>query len=130
MTRSIGRGPRRPLLEVIRRAQPAQGRERQDRRRQRELDLAPPPLLDGPRHGHRALALGRLHPVLNARQVGRDPLRDQARVARPVLRLDRQAVLRQGDQLGLGPAAVQPGQGVGRVAPHRLAEHLLALRPV
>ena len=28
----------------------------------------------------------------------------------------RQAVLRQGDQLGLGAAGVEPGQGVGRVA--------------
>ena len=119
-----GRGPRLPLLEVIRRAQPAQGREGQHRRRQPELELAPPPFLDRPRHGHGTLPLGRLHPRLHARQVGRDPLRDQARVARPVLRLDRQAVLRQGDQLGLGPAAVQPGQGVGRVAPHRLAEDL------
>ena len=36
----------------------------------------------------------------------------------------RQAVLGQGDQLGLGPAGVQPGQGVGRVAPRRLAEDL------
>ncbi len=125
------RSLRRPLLEVIRRAQSAQRRERQDRRRQGELDLAPPPLLDGPRDRHRALALGRLHPLLHARQVGRDPLGDQSRVARPVLGLDRQAVLRQGDQLGLGPAAVQPGQGVGRVAPHRLADDLrLAPCPV
>ena len=45
-------------------------------------------------------------------------------VARPVLRLARQAVLRQGDQLGVGPAGVQPGQGVGRVARGRLAEDL------
>ena len=67
-------GPFGPLLEVVRRAQPAQRRERQDRRRQRELDLAPPPLLDRPRHGHGTLALGRLHPLLHARQVGRDPL--------------------------------------------------------
>ena len=103
--------------------------QRQHRRRQGELDLAPPPFLDRLRHGHGTLALGRLHPRLHARQVGRDPLGDQARVARPVLRLDRQAVLRQGDQLGLGPAAVQPRQRVGRVAPHRLAEDLLAPRP-
>ena len=65
-------------------------------------------------------------PLLHARQVGRDPLGHDARVARPVLGLDRQAVLGQGDQLGLGPAAVQPAQGVGRVAARRLAEDLVA----
>ena len=61
------------LLEY-RTLEPAQRRDRQHRGRQRELDLAPPPLLDRPRHGHGPLALGRLHPFLNARQVGRDPL--------------------------------------------------------
>ena len=76
------------------------------------------------RHGHGTLALGRLHPLLHARQVGRDPLGHDAGVARPVLGLDRQAVLGQGDQLGLGPAAVQPRQGVGHVAIGRLAEDL------
>ena len=117
-------GPFGPLLEVIRRAQPAQCGERQHRGRQRELHLSPPPLLDRPRHGHGALALGRLHPLLHARQVGRDPLGHDIGVSRAVLGLDRQAVLGQGDQLALGPAAVQPGQCIGRVAPGRLAEDL------
>ena len=96
----------------------------QDRRRQGELDLPPTPLLDGFGHGHRALALGRLHPLLHARQVGRDPLGDQVRVRRPVLGVDRQTVFRQVDQLGIGPAALQPDQGLGRFAPRRFAEDL------
>ena len=86
--------------------------------------LPPLPLLDRPGHGHGPLALGRLEPLLHARQVGRDPLGHVARVARPVLGLGRQAVLGQRDQLGIGPAAVEPGEGVGGVAPGRLAQDL------
>ena len=86
--------------------------------------LAPPPLLDRPRLGHGPLALGRPQPLLHAGQVGRDPLGHDAGVARPVLRLGGQAVPGQGDQLGVGPAAVEPGQGVGQVAARRLAVDL------
>ena len=95
-----------------------------------ELDLAPPPLLDRPRHRHRSLPLGGLDPLLYAYQVGGHPLGDEAGVPRPVLRLDRDAILGQRDQLGFRTAAVQPGQSVGRLAPHRPADHLCGACPV
>ena len=105
-------GPRLLLLDIIRRAQPGQRCERQHRGRQCKLDLAPPPLFKGLCDRDGTLALGRLHALLHARQVRRDPLGDQARIARPVVGLDRQAILRQGDQLGVGTATVEPGQGL------------------
>ena len=73
------------LLEVIGRAQATEGRERQHRRSQGELDLASPPFLDRCCHGDGTLALGGLDTSLNACQVGRHPLGYQARVARAVL---------------------------------------------
>ena len=84
----------------------------------------PPPFLDGLGDGHGTLALGRLHPLLHARQVGRDPPGHDRGVAGPVRRLEGQAVPGQGDQLALRSAAVQPRQGVGRDARHRLAKDL------
>ena len=111
-------------MQLVGERQAAERRQGQQRRGQPELEPAAPPLLDRPRHGHGTLPLGRLHPLLHPRQVGRDPLGHGVGVARPVLGLDRQAVLRQADQLGLGPAAVQPHQGVGRGTVGRLAEDL------
>ena len=40
----------------------------------RKLDLAAPPFLDRPRHGHGTLAVGRVHPLLDACKVGRNPV--------------------------------------------------------
>ena len=117
-------GPFGPLLEVIGRAQPPQRRERQNRRRQRELDFASPPFLDGFRDGDGTLSLGYPDAFLHARHVGRDPLGHGLGIVRPVFELDRQAVLRQANQLGLGSAAVEPSQGIGRVAVGCLAEDL------
>ncbi len=111
-------------MQLVGERQAAERRQGQERGGQAELELPPPPLLGRPRHGHGPLPLGRLHPLLHACQVGRDPLGHGVGVARPALGLDRQAVPRQSDQLGLGPAAVQAPQGVGRVAVGRLAEDL------
>ena len=44
---------------------------------------------------------------------------DRPGIARTVAGLDGQAVLRQGQQVGVGAASLQPAQRVGRVAPAR-----------
>ena len=105
-----------PLLEIIRGAQAADGRQGQHRGGQPDLELAPPPFLDGPRLGHGPLALGGAELLLHAGQVGRDPAGHRPRVARPVGRLGGEAVAGQRDEVGVGPAGGQPGAGVGRVA--------------
>ena len=61
--------------------------------------------------------LGGAEAVLHAAQIGRDPLGHGAGVPRAVLRLARQAVPGDRDQLGVGPAGVQAGQGVGQCRP-------------
>ncbi len=61
--------------------------------------------------------LGQPQSLLHSRKVGRHASRDHARVARPVLRLAGQAVFRQRSKLGVGPAAVEPRERIGRVAP-------------
>ena len=124
------RDPGRSLLEVVRRAQPAQRRECQHRRRQGKLDLTPPAFFDGLCDRDGTLPLGRLHPGLHARQVGRDPVGDDARIARPVLPIDRQAILRQDDQLAVRTATVQPRHRVGRVTADGLARMSAESRPV
>ena len=68
--------------------------------------------------------LGLAQPALDAREVGRQPRQDHARVARPVLRRGGQARPRQGDQLGVGPAGVEPVERVGQVGPLGLAVEL------
>ena len=80
-----GRGPRLPLLEVIRRAQPAQGRQGQHRGGQAELELASSSLLDRPRFRHRPLTLRRPQSFLHPGQVGRDPPGDDPRIAGTVV---------------------------------------------
>jgi hypothetical protein len=102
------RSPRLPLLEVVRGAQTAERRKSQRRRRKRKLHLAAPLFLDRPRHGHGTLALGRVRPLLDAREVGRNPVGDDLGGARSSLELDGQAVFNERDQLILGPAASQP----------------------
>jgi hypothetical protein len=42
---------------------------------------------------------------------------------RPVLLLERQAPLAEGHQVGLRPAAVEPGKGIGRLPAHGLQAH-------
>ena len=59
--------------------------------------------------------------LLHAGEMGGDPFDDGVGVARAVLRPRRQAVLGQRDQLGVGPAGVEPGRCVGQVAQRRLA---------
>jgi hypothetical protein len=118
---------RRPclaLLKVIRRAETAQRREGHHRGRQPKLELAPSPFLDRSRQGHGALVFGRLLTGLNPGLVRGDSPGDDARIARPVVSFGGQTVLRQGDELGIGTAAIQPPECIGGVAPHRLAHHL------
>ena len=79
-----------------------------DRRRQRELNPPPPPLLDGLRLGHGSLAFGFLEPLLNACQVVRQPVGHRLRILRPVDRLGRKAPLGQGDEFRIRAAGVQP----------------------
>ena len=107
----------------------ADGHQRQHGGGQRQRQFTPFPLLLGPRIGLHPSQLGRPEPLLHAAEVGGHPRGHGTGVARPVLRLRGQAIPRQGDQLGLRPAGVEPGQGVGRVAPHRLAEHLRRAPP-
>ena len=132
------RGVLLPLLEQVVRAQPAHGCQRQQRGR--KPDLEPPgAALDagalvglgggvGGLLGAGCLGgLGDLRgaqAVLHPAEIGRDPLGHGAGMARAVLRLARQAVCGDRDQLGVGPAGIQTGDGVGQVAQRRLAEDL------
>ena len=115
------RGAGLPPLQLVGEGQATEGRQRQQRRGQAELEPAPPPLLGGSGLGAGPLDLGGAEPLLHAGQVRRDPLADGPGVARPVGRLGGQAVAGQGHQLGVGPAGVEPSQGLGRVAAGGLA---------
>ena len=70
--------------------------------------------------------LGLAQAVLDPRQVRREPRDDRPGIARTVAGLDGQAGLRQGQEVGVGAARVQPAQRVGRVAPRGLDRQLLA----
>ena len=100
--------------------------ECKQRRRQRELNPAPPTLLDSLRLGHGSLAFGFLEPLLNASQVVRQPVGHRLGILRPVDRLGRKAFLGQGDELRIGAAAVEPRGGIGQIAVGRLAADFLA----
>ena len=62
--------------------------------------------------GRRPVHLGPVRPLLHARQVRGHRPGHLPGVPRPVVPLGRQAPLAQGDQLGVRPAAVEPGEGV------------------
>ena len=117
---------------LVRQPQPAaaaQGRQGEQRRGQAGHEQATLALLGGAGLGPRLGQLGLPEPLLHAGQVGGQGGDDHARVPRPVLRRGGQAGLRQRDQLGLGAAGVEPGQGLGQVGPLRLAVDLVAARP-
>ena len=75
-----------------------------------------------------AAQLGLPQPLLDAGQVRRHPLGDDPSVARTVEVRWRQAIADQGDQLGLGAAAVKPGERLVQLAARCLA-HGLAQDP-
>ena len=52
-----------------------------------------------------------------------DLRRHRLSIREPVLLLERQAALAQGDQFRLGPAGVQAGEGILQVATHRHQLH-------
>ena len=100
----------RPRSSRPRRAGPGRGPTRPGR------PSGPPvPLLGGPGLGLGLGQLGLAEPPLHAGQVAGERGGDHARVPRPVLRRGGQARLRQRDQLGVGAAGVEPGEGVGQV---------------
>ena len=68
--------------------------------------------------------LGLAQPLLHAGQVGGHALGDHSRIGRPVLGIGGQAVAGQGQELAVGPAALQPGQRRGRVRPPRRSKDL------
>src|SRR5262249_54102380 len=83
------------------------------RRRAPRGAVAPPPplpLLGPPRPGPRGPPLGPPGPLLGRGPQPGHRLRHLAGVPRPVLRLGRQAPLRQRDQFGVRPAGVEAGE--------------------
>ncbi len=132
------RGPLLVLLEQVGEGEPARGGQHQQRGRQPDLEPPGAPLDPGALVGlgggvggllgagglGGAGELGGAEAVLHAGEIRRDPLGHRAGVPRAVLCLARQAVLRDGDQLGVGPAGAQAGRRVGQVAQRRLAEDL------
>ena len=93
--------------------------QRHHRGGQGDRQPAPLPLLLGAGIGLDPLELGPPQPLLHAAQVGGHPLNDRPGPPRPVFALGGQAVLRQDDQLGVGPATVRAARRrrPGRLAP-------------
>ncbi len=134
--RSIRGGPLQPLPGQIGPTAAAQHDQSQDRCRQSHGPPPPRPLARRPCLGLLSPRLRldprpfrRLEPLLHSGLVGRDPTCHLAGVPRPPLPLGRQAVLGQRDQVRVGPAGIEPAQGVGQVAPRGLGADLFPRRP-
>jgi hypothetical protein len=80
-------------------------------------DPLPLALLLGPCLGRDPRQLGCPEPFLHPDLVGRHPPGYRARIPRPIPGLRRQAVAGQGDQLGVGPAGIEPSECAGQIAP-------------
>ena len=80
-------------------------------------------MLAGFRDGPLALCL--LQALLHAVQVRRQGIDDDLRVLGPIDRLGGEALLRQGDELRVGAAAVEPRGRIGQVAVGGLAADFL-----
>ncbi|MFO0890076.1 MAG: hypothetical protein U0790_13170 [Isosphaeraceae bacterium] len=135
----IALGGHRPLLLALGRLAvhpqhpgPGEGENQHGRRCGRRLPAPPLALLGGLHLGRRPFPLRPPQSLLHRLQVRRHRRGHLAAVARSILALGGQAALRQGDQLLVCPAAVQPGvrvldlalrglrvDGLERVTPER-----------
>src|SRR5262249_3895488 len=104
---------------------PGNGDEKQSRGHRGDREPAAFPLLRRLSLGGDARELGGLESFLHRVDMGSDASGDDAGAVQSIMRFRHEALLCQGDEVGLGPASVKSFSGFGQVAPHRLAADLV-----